>query len=139
MQTRHQEVMEVVTDLFSRKPDWLDFYRAVMSLDGVLRTAFPTAELLGQFEATEEYAQIEKMLADLRDQGTPVQSEETQRVLTIRMAQYIHDNIKEEARERGISINRLCLAKLGQRLVEADAPPRESRPEKMAPASEAMA
>lgn len=131
MNDRKQQVMEVVTDLFSRKPDWMDFYRGVMGIDGVIRTAFPTSEELARFEETDEFAQIEKMLADLRDQGALPQSEDTQRVLTVRMPQYIHDAIKEEARERAMSINRLCLAKLMQRLVQTNDNPRRTPTEKL--------
>lgn len=136
MKDRKQEVMEVVTDLFSRKPDWMDFYRGVMGLDGVIRTAYPTSEEYAKFEESEEYAQIEKMLVDLRDQGAQAQSEDTQRVLTVRMPQYIHDAIKEEARERAMSINRLCLAKLMQKLLSAEETPRRSPTEKLVAAGE---
>lgn len=131
MQDRVQEVMSTAADLFSRKPDWLEFYRGILGVDGAVRTAFPTAEALGEFEQCDEYAQIERMLATLREQSqTSSASDDTTRVITVRMPAYMHESLKEEAQERRISINRLCLAKLVQRLTSSDAPARrETAPE----------
>ena len=127
MQDRVQDVMSVAADLFSRKPEWLEFHREVFGVDGAIRKAFPTAEELAKFEGTDEYDQLEKMMVKLREDATGTNSgEDVTRVITVRMPSHIHETLKEEAQERRLSINRLCLAKLTQRLIEVGSSPRQA-------------
>jgi hypothetical protein len=61
------------------------------------------------------------MLAKLREKdadGSALSKEPT-RVITVRLPQSLHESLKEEARDRRTSMNRLCISKLLQALDEA--------------------
>ncbi len=47
------------------------------------------------------------------------------RVITPRIPKSLHESLKAEAHERGVSLNRLCIAKLGEPLAHALSVPTE--------------
>jgi predicted HicB family RNase H-like nuclease len=113
MKERLTDVFRVASALFDQGPDWVVFFREVLGIGGVVRQVYRTPEELAVFERTEEYALIKQMLADLRrraDERQPVR--ESQRVITVRMPESLHDSLKEEAQQLNVSINQLCIAKL---------------------------
>ena len=103
-----------VENLFATKPDWMTFYREVMGLQGLIRRAFPTLEAMADFEQTEAYRQIQRMLAELRRQSPPKELEEETRVITVRIPQSMHEALRIEAYEYHTSMNKLCISKLLQ-------------------------
>lgn len=117
---RPQEVYRIAQDLFRQDPDWVTFFREVLGLEGVVRQAYPTPEAMAEFEQTDEYNQIQNMLAKLRDrsQGKPSQPEPS-RVITVRLPKSLHDSLRTEAHERRTSMNKLCIAKLLQAVDES--------------------
>lgn len=113
MTLKQQEVYRIAHELFSQEPDWIIFFREVLGLDGVIHQAFPQADQRVQFERTEEYAEIQNMLAQLREQEKEEPSaQEPTRVITIRLPRSLHESLRAEAHERRTSMNRLCIAKL---------------------------
>ena len=68
---KHEEIKYAVEKLFATKPDWMKFYREVMGLHGLVRRAFPTFEEMAEFEQTETYRQIHRMVTELRKQSPP--------------------------------------------------------------------
>lgn len=123
---KQQEILNVAQELYTQDPDWVTFFREVLGMEGAVRRAYPTPEEMAEFEKTREYAQIQGMLARLRERGRgkPVQQEPT-RVITVRLPKSLHDSLRAEAHERRTSMNRLCIAKLLQvvdeQLLEAEA------------------
>lgn len=115
MADKNQEVLNVAQDLYTQDPDWVMFFREILGIEGAVRKAFPGPIDLAEFERTQEYAQIQGMLARLRERGRgkPSQPEPT-RVITVRLPKSLHDSLRAEAHERRTSMNRLCIAKLLQ-------------------------
>ena len=115
---KEQEVYRIAHELFSQSPDWVTFFREVLGLEGVVKQAFPKPEEHSQFEQTKEYAEIQAMLAKLRERSAPVTAPENDleptRVITVRLPKSLHEALRAEAHERRTSMNKLCISKLLQ-------------------------
>ena len=61
-----EQVVAMAHRIYSRKPAWPAFFRQVLGLKGIVRRAFPTPQQLAEFEQTEDYEEIMRMLAQLR-------------------------------------------------------------------------
>jgi len=116
-------VEQAAIDLYRQDPDWVTFYRQILGLRGIVRRHYPTREDLAEFEQTEVYREILRMVADLRKRNPmPEATAEPIRVVTIRLPKSLHDAIRLEAHEHRTSMNRLCISKLLQ-LVDAEMVP----------------
>ena len=115
---KEQEVFRIAHELFSNGPDWVTFFREVLGLEGVVKQAYPSAEEMARFEQTQEYAEIQQMLAKLRERSKVVattdDSQEPTRVITVRLPKSLHESLRAEAHERRTSMNKLCISKLLQ-------------------------
>ena len=113
MTDKCKEVLQITRELYRQDPDWITFFREALGLDGIVRQAFPDSEELAQFERSEEYVEIQAMLARLRegDPNKPSPQEPT-RVITIRLPRSLHESLRAEAHGRETSMNKLCIAKL---------------------------
>ena len=81
----------------------------------MVRKVFSTPEDLLAFEQETEYAQIQQMLAKLRERKEdPSIDIEPTRVITVRLPKSLHEYLKTEAHERHTSMNKLCISKLLQ-------------------------
>jgi predicted HicB family RNase H-like nuclease len=110
-----QEALQIATELMRQKPDWVTFFRETLGVGGVARRLFPTAEAMQQFEKTDEFAQIQQMVVQLRNRpATMGDGKEPTRVITVRMPASLHDALKTEAHDRKVSMNKLCITKLLQ-------------------------
>ena len=81
-----------------------------------------TARAIHNFEQTEEFAELQRMLKILRQRKREPNSpdaEET-KVITVRLPASMHEWLIEEAREGNTSMNRLCITKLLQVLSEEE-------------------
>ena len=109
------DVQKMVEQLYALEPDWATFYREVLGVHGIVRRMFPDRESLAEFEQTELYQDIMRMVTRLRQQG-PVEfaSQEPTRVITVRLPKSLHETLREEAHEHRTSINKLCISKLLQ-------------------------
>ncbi len=109
-------VKETAQQLFAQKPDWVTFYRETLGLRGIVRQAFPNRDALSEFEQTEAYQEILRLLTRLREQGPLEASEENEptRVITVRLPKSMHEALREEAHEHRTSVNKLCISKLLQ-------------------------
>lgn len=119
-ESKEAQVHRLADELFSRKPDWVTFYREVMGIEGIIRQAYPTQPELLQFENSKEYADIQQMVAKLRERsGEPAENREPTRVITVRLPKSLHESLRTEAHERKTSMNKLCISKLLQ-MVDSD-------------------
>ena len=118
--SKEAQVYRMADELFTRKPDWVTFYREVMGIEGIIRRAYPTQPELLQFEMSKEYAEIQQMVAKLRERsGEPAENREPTRVITVRLPKSLHESLRTEAHERKTSMNKLCISKLLQ-MVDSD-------------------
>jgi predicted HicB family RNase H-like nuclease len=125
-ESRESKVLRIATDLFRQNPDWVTFFREVLGVEGVVRQVFPNPDDLLRFEQSREYADIQQMVAKLRERdGEPAESREPTRVITVRLPMSLHESLRAQAHERKTSMNKLCIAKLLQivddNLLTADA------------------
>ena len=126
MSEKSQEIYRIAHELFSQKPAWVTFFREVLGLGGIIRQAYPTAADLVEFEKTEEYIEIQHMLAVLRGGPMPPsEDEEPTRVITVRLPKSLHESLRAEAHDRKTSMNKLCISKLLQ-VVDQELVPHES-------------
>lgn len=127
MTDQRQEVFRVANDLYTQEPDWVTFFREVLGLDGIVRRMYKDATELAQFEQSDEYKNIQQMLAKLREKnGDPNGGpKEPTRVITVRMPKSLHEALKAEAHDMHTSMNKLCISKLLQ-VVDEELVPTES-------------
>jgi hypothetical protein len=137
---KQQKINTAAENLFkqqmtSRNPDWVVFYRRVMSRHGLIYHAYPSMDDRMQFEKTELYRRIQWMVAELRKKTVPTEaSQNDTKVITVRIPTALHEALGDEARDHGTSVNKLCISKLLQ-FIEAEripSPLREQSPEEMA-------
>lgn len=116
---RAQDVYRVAQEKFERSPDWVSFFREVLGVEGCVRSVFRSPDELTAFEQTNEYQQIQQMVAKLRERhGDVAQPKEPTRVITVRLPQSLHDSLRTEAHEKRTSMNKLCISKLLQMIDE---------------------
>ena len=115
LQSGQQEVYRVASELFRQNPDWVTFFREVLGVEGVIRRYYSTPQQLEDFEASEEYAEIQQMVAKLRERsGAQTDDKEPTRVITVRLPKSLHESLRAEAHEKRTSMNKLCISKLLQ-------------------------
>ena len=112
---KEREVFQKAYQLFTRRPDWVTFFREILGVSGVVRRNYTTRAEMQEFEVTETYANIQQMLPKLREgSAPPPESGEPNQVITVRLPKSLHDLLREEAYEHRTSMNKLCISKLLQ-------------------------
>jgi predicted HicB family RNase H-like nuclease len=120
-----QEAFHLANEVYRRNPDWVTFFREVLGVEGVIRKMFPHPQELLQFEQSEQYREIQQMLAQLRDRSKhPNEKNEPTRVITVRLPKSLHEALRHEAHERKTSMNQLCISKLLQ-IIDNELVPRD--------------
>ncbi len=119
------EVIRACDELFYAVNNWVDFYRMVFGVKGIVEQMYPSVEEQSQFAHTPAYARLQAQLSGLRERDTGKAEEvEPQRMITIRVPKSIHDRLVSEADSMEVSVNRLCISKLVH-MVEPQAVPKE--------------
>lgn len=119
---RCQKVLQVARELFQGKPDWVTFFRETLGVNGAARSVFPRQQEYVAFEKSREYAEIQNMVLALRNRKIPGSGgNEPTRVITVRLPESLHEALKAEASDHNTSMNKLCISKLLQVLVESGA------------------
>lgn len=109
---RKEAAQRIAAEMFQQQPDWITFFREVLGVDGLVRKLFATPEELAAFEKTDQYTEIQQMLARLRDRGAMAEGKEPTRVITVRLPKSLHESLRAEAHDRKTSMNQLCISKL---------------------------
>jgi hypothetical protein len=116
-------VVEVAAELFGVAPTWTAFYRETIGGAGVVRALFLTPDEIRDYENSEEHAKVMNMLTVLRSRELPENDpHEPQRMITVRMPKSLHDSICEEANALAVSVNKLCISRMLQRVDPAMIP-----------------
>jgi predicted HicB family RNase H-like nuclease len=114
-QEKYREVLQVAENLYRQDPDWVTFFREVVGIDGAIRKCFPSFEELSEFEQSEEFEKVQKMLVKLREKRAAADPEtEPTRVITVRLPKSMHEYLRTEAHDLRTSMNKLCISKLLQ-------------------------
>jgi predicted HicB family RNase H-like nuclease len=118
--SRCQKVLQVARELHARKPDWVTFFRETLGVNGAARSVFPNQEDYVQFEQSREFTEIQQLVATLRTRKTSSGKNEATRVITVRLPESLHESLKAEAADHNTSMNKLCISKLLQALIEEE-------------------
>ena len=120
--SRCQKVLQVARQLYQGKPDWVTFFRETLGVNGAARSVFPDQEEYVRFEQSSEFAEIQKLVANLRTRRIAQggNKHEPTRVITVRLPESLHEALKAEANDHNTSMNKLCISKLLQVLVDAE-------------------
>lgn len=112
---KFDQVLRAAQELFGQNPDWVTFYREILGVQGAVRQCCPTRQEIADFEQTEAYAEIQRMLRRLREQAIELaDAQEPTRVITVRLPRSLHEALRAEAHEHQTSMNKLCISKLLQ-------------------------
>jgi predicted HicB family RNase H-like nuclease len=110
-------VHQVAAELFGVAPTWTAFYREILGVDGVAHHVFDDASDYRRYEASETHTKILEMLTVLRSRDvTDCDPTEPQRMITIRIPRSLHDSLCKESNDLEISVNKLCITRLVQRV-----------------------
>ncbi|MGB0597017.1 MAG: hypothetical protein ACPGLY_10020 [Rubripirellula sp.] len=128
LEQRGREVLRLAQEAFSKTGNWVAFYREMLGADGVVRRLYPTSDQMRSFEATAEWVELQEMVAALRSQdNSKGDSVEPERMITIRLPKSLHDALRIESDEMKLSINKLCISKLLQRVESRFIPIQQGR------------
>ena len=128
LEQRGREVLKLAQEAFAKTGSWVVFYRETLGPQGLVRKLFPKPEQIRTFEESREFAELQEMVAAMRSQDTSKgDATEPERMITIRLPKSLHDSLKDEADELNLSINKLCISKLLQRLESRFIPIQQGR------------
>ncbi len=120
---RRKQVVEIASELFGVAPTWTAFYRETLGTDGVVRALFADPEEMREYDCSEEHSRVLEMLTVLRSRDLPENDpHEPQRMITVRIPKSLHDAICDEANQLAVSVNKLCISRLLQRVDRAMIP-----------------
>jgi len=117
VEQRGAEVLRLAIEAFPQTDNWVIFYREILGVEGVARKLFKKVEELGVWESTPQFEEVHTMLSALRSHDTGKgDTIESQRMITVRLPASLHEVLKKESDEQGLSINKLCITKLLHKL-----------------------
>jgi len=119
-EARCQKVLQVARELHARKPDWVTFFRETLGVSGAARSVFPQQDEYVKFEQSQEFTEIQQLVATLRTRKAASGKNEATRVITVRLPESLHESLKAEAADHNTSMNKLCISKLLQALIEEE-------------------
>lgn len=114
---RVSRLMTAASDLFGLAPTWTAFYREVLGAEGLMRCAVTAGDEMNAFECSLEHGQLLEMLTALRSRDLPENDPfEQQRMITVRIPKSLHDSICAEANALSVSVNKLCISRMLQKI-----------------------
>ncbi|MCO8121970.1 hypothetical protein NHH03_09500 [Stieleria sp. TO1_6] len=112
-QGRCRQTLLLAEEAFAKTGSWVIFFREVLGVSGIVQKLFPDAEEQNRFINGPDYATLHEMLAAIRSQDqSKSDSAEPERMITIRIPRSLHELLRQESEECGLSINKLCISKL---------------------------
>lgn len=111
---RTDEVVRFANEKFLSAESWIEFFRSVLGVDGIVHTLFPSPDELDSFERLQVYADLQQKVAKLREKRQTAEPNEPTRVITVRLPKSLHEALRRESHSRQTSMNKLCISKLLQ-------------------------
>jgi len=115
---KKQHALRFAQTVYSQTNDWVAFFRQTLGVSGIVKKLFHSQEAVAEFEQSEEFREIQQMVSQLRKKRRRKKDKNSNReptkVITVRMPKSLHELLCDQAGQRGISINHLCISKLLQ-------------------------
>ena len=114
-----QELVKEVEALAASSPTWADFSNALFNPDdGLLTRTYPLGPARNAFIKTGEYQLIRRLFRDVMKRTGVVEGATPRKSgkFVVRLPQSLHAALEREAREEGVSLNQLVVAKLAVQL-----------------------
>jgi predicted HicB family RNase H-like nuclease len=128
LEERGQEALRLAQEAFTQTGSWVVFYREMLGAEGVVRKLFTESSEMRFFEKSTQFVELQEMVAAMRSQdASKGDSTEPERMITIRLPKSLHDALTIEAEEMNLSINKLCISKLLQRIESRFIPIQQGR------------
>ena len=128
LEQRGQEVLRLAQVAFAQTGTWVVFYREMLGANGVVRQLYSTPEEMRYFEDSSDFAELQEMVAAMRSQDASMgDATEPESMITIRLPKSLHDALRIESEEMNLSINKLCISKLLQRIESRFIPIQQGR------------
>lgn len=107
-------VYSAARSLYETRPHWLDFFREVFGVRGLINEAFATSEEREAFAETMHHGDIQAMLRELRESESDGGSDDKEptRVITLRVPSSVHHAIRQKAADRMMSMNKYLLSRI---------------------------
>jgi predicted HicB family RNase H-like nuclease len=110
-------VTDTAAELFGVAPTWTAFYREMIGGGGIARSLFSDAAESQEYECSDAHGKVLEMLTALRSRDLPENDpHEPQRMITVRIPKSLHDAICEEANALTVSVNKLCISRMLQKI-----------------------
>lgn len=114
---RCSQVLREAVELFGVAPTWTAFYRETLGVQGCVRDLFKSADEMHAYECSDAHEKVLEMLTVLRSRDLPdTDPTEPQRMITVRIPKSLHDSICQEANDLHVSVNKLCITRMVQRV-----------------------
>jgi predicted HicB family RNase H-like nuclease len=110
-QRKLNEIERVARSLFEHQPTWTLFHRELFGVGGAIPRLFPGDEEMSKFKESPICTVINDMVRALRETA-PAPYEGATRVITVRIPASLHETLRWEAQQLGVSMNRLCITRL---------------------------
>ena len=128
VEQKRREALRLAQEAFAKTGSWVVFYRELLGADGVVRKLFANPSEMRSFEESSEFAELQEMVAAMRSEDSSKgDATEPERMITIRLPKSLHDALRIEADEMNLSINKLCISKLLQRIESRFVPIQQGR------------
>ena len=115
MKNKPSAILDSAKDVASSVANWADLSNALFNpVDGLITKAYPTREEREAFMKTTEYRAIRELLQAAMDRSGLVEGATPQKSgrFVVRLPKTLHAALEREAREEGVSLNQLVVAKL---------------------------
>jgi predicted HicB family RNase H-like nuclease len=120
LKERGARFLDIARKAFEGESNWMRFSNAIYGIGGPFSQLFPTQEDRAAFQQTPEHAEVERMMSELQggedDEPLRPVPAEGQARFVLRLPRSMFEALRAEAEAEGVSINVLCIAKLGTKL-----------------------
>ena len=120
--TKYQQALEFAQQEARSAKTWVDLHNALFGIGGRCTEMFTTVKERTAFTKSKEHAQIMALMDKCREEkGEPSTkmvdlTENANGTILLRLPKSIHAALIAEAKLEGVSLNKLCLAKLATQL-----------------------
>lgn len=122
--SRAAKLLAHAEHLAAATTDWMEVSNGVFGTNALFSRLFPTQEERLAFASTPQRQQIFHLLHQLRERYGDRRADDDEATTAsgsfrLRLPSALHAALVAEAKQQGVSLNQLCLAKLAVQLTEA--------------------